>query len=101
MAEVRDFGYMWFAKSRGLGDGVVLPQKVINMPECAHYLVDVKVPGPSAERAAPTAGCLSRGPSTRDALKGSVGRGCNDEGPVVRVEHDVDKKVRGRLAAVH
>ena len=91
LVESSDHGYAWYAKSRGADGGFVPPQKVISMPECAHYRDDVNVPGKSADRAVPTAGCLSRGPSARDALKGGVGRGCDEKVLVVKQEIDVHK----------
>ena len=83
LSSVSDFGYTWCAEAFLADNRAPPPQRVVAMPECAHHLDPLVVPGPSAERSAPTAGCVSHGPSTRGALKGNVGRGCDDKKFVV------------------
>ena len=63
----------------------------MKLPECAHFRDPVGVPGPSAERAVPTAGCIRQGPSARRALTGNVGRGCDYKKPVVEQRFDIHK----------
>ena len=67
---VSDFGYQWYAKA--FGDHPQPPRKIVRLPECAHYLDDVSVPGPSVHRPAPAAGCLRDAPASRDARNKSA-----------------------------
>ena len=74
---MKDFGYMWYARAFLVDGAAPPPQKVVTMPECAHFLDPVVVPGPSAQRSAPTVGCLRYGPPTRDARESRVWAGSN------------------------